>query len=279
MESFNVPLNPQTKFLLSTSGSQTSIAKHNKGLQSLGVNFVYFSFKADIKPESYAALLRQPFVRGGAVTGQGLKNGLLPYLDVVDGLAGSTGAVNTVINEQGKLTGYNTDAFGFESAIIKHQSSSNIRISTAVIYGNGGVTSVTAHVLKNMSIAVTMAGRNPEKVSLKMSELNLSHVEGPYDLLINATPVSGSPIEEAMNLPELLKEVKVVFDHNMPEKEGKKNYLEEYCQKHGLVFISGREMYNPQMIKQWQMFLNGQTTNDGKVLDLVDEDIKKYWEI
>lgn len=276
---YGVRLNTDTLFLLSTSGSQSSIEKHNQALQALGLNVVYFTFSRKITAPAYANLLKSPIVRGGAVTGQGLKSDLVPFMDKIDELAKSLGAVNTVINQDGKLHGYNTDAFGFAAAIGKHINTSGIIIKKAVIYGNGGVSGVAAQVLKNMGIKTAMAGRNQERVNKKMSELCLTNFAGPYDLAINATPASATPLEQAACLLDTFKDCKMVFDHNMPEKDGQPNFLEKYCSDNKIYFIPGVEMYIPQMIKQWSIFLNEVSDINGKQIIITEKDIIKNWGI
>lgn len=261
-----VSLNTETLFIYSTSRSQSSISRHNKALQSLGMNVVYFSFNRDIGPKEYSGVLRAPFSRGGAVTGQRLKTAIIPYLDELDALAKQLNAVNTVVNQEGKLYGYNTDVFGLETALHKHIETANLNMKKAVIYGYGGVSSVAAHVIQNFGIPVTLTGRNMQKAEEKMQQLGLSPIDGPYDFVVNATPVSAYPLEDAVGLMDLLQDAKVVFDHNMPEKDGKPNYLKDYCEKRDIYFIPGHDMYTPQMIKQWNLFLG-----------LSEEQIKKHW--
>lgn len=274
---YKVSLNPQTLFLLSTSGSAGSIEKHNKALEAIGIDLAYFTFGRAITAESYANLLKSPIVRGGAVTGQGLKSGIIPFLNEVDELAKVTGAVNTVVNKDGALHGYNTDSFGLESALRKHIEAAGLKLETAVIYGNGGVSGVAAHVLKSLGIRATMTGRNHEKVAVKMSQLNFEEFAGPYDLVVNATPASSEKLEDAAGFTETLKGAKAVFDHNMPEKDGKTNYLQAYCEANGLYFMPGKDMYVAQMIKQWILFLDGYTDSDGKQWHISEDDIKNYW--
>jgi shikimate dehydrogenase len=277
--SYKVAIDPQTLFLLSTSGSASSIEKHNKALQAMDVNLVYFTFSHEISAEEYANLLRSSISKGGAVTGQGLKSAIIPFLDEVDELAKVTNCVNTVINKNGILHGYNTDSFGFENALRTHIEKSKLSIQTAVIYGNGGVSGSAAHVLQSMGIRTTMKGRDDAKVAAKMQELQLESFNGPYDLVVNATPVSSRDIKEAIGLTDILLDTKVVFDHNMPEKDGNPNYLRQYCDQHTIYFIPGSDMYLAQMIQQWQLFLNGSIDNNGKMLSLSDADIKKYWSL
>ena len=279
LQSFNVPINTQTLLLFSTSGSQSSIEKHNKALQSLSANLTYFTFSHKISSQEYSDLLRSPITRGGAVTGQGLKSGIIPFLDVIEALAKETGAVNTVVNKNGKLHGYNTDAFGFETAIKSHIKKTGLTIKKAIIYGNGGVSGVASHVLKNMGIQVTMTGRSQKRVNQKMHDSDLKYFKGPYDLVVNATPASSVPLEKAVGLLDILSDSKIIFDHNMPEKDEKLNYLEKHCHVGKIHFIPGKDMYVPQMIKQWKLFLNGATDITSNKLTVTEEDIKKYWNI
>lgn len=275
----NISLSPKTKFILSTSGSEAALKRHNLALQNFNTNIVYFTFGRNISAEEYAGLLKSPIVRGGAITGQGLKTGILPHITHLDPLAKQLGAVNTVVNVSGKLHGYNTDAYGFKTAITNYLQSSKQTIRSAVIYGNGGVSGVAVRVLQELGLEVGMAGRNQERVNQKKSELGLGESKGPYDLVVNATPISSSPVEDAEGLLPLLKTAKLVFDHSMPEMDGGTNYLQNYCEKNNLEFISGNEMYIPQMIKQWTLFLDGVESKTGGKLSVSEQDIEKAWKL
>jgi len=101
--------------------------------------------------------------------------------------------------------------------------------------------------------------------------------DSPYDLVVNATPVSKDQITNITGLVEILENCKVVFDHNIPEKDGRTNYLKDYCKAHDIYFIPGGDMYNAQMIKQWQLFLDVCKTRSGQQLTLTDDDIRQHW--
>ncbi len=274
----NVLLNPETRFILSTSGSHSSMKQHNAALQKIGLDLVYFTVNREISPETYAGLLKSPIVRGGAVTGQGLKSEIIPYLDSIDKLAKEMGSVNTVVNVEGLLYGYNSDAFGFEKAMRDGLKKSKLSIKSAIIYGNGGVSGTAYTILSSMNIPVTMTGRNTERVSNKRKELGITHFEGPYDLIVNATPISYNPIEDAVGLTDLLNGSKIVFDHNMPEKFDKKNLLHEYCIHKDIFFIPGKEMYIPQMIKQWGLFFDGLIKSTGEHW-AIESEITDIWNL
>jgi shikimate dehydrogenase len=267
---FNIGLNPQTKFLLSTSGSQSSIERYNKALKKLGLNLVYFTFPHTITAEQYAGLLKSPIIQGGAVTGKGgLKSTIIPYLDEVEELALKTKAVNTVVNKEGKLFGYNTDTFGLKHALQKGLADSKETIRTAVIYGNGGVSGVAFHVLQELGLRVTMVGRNPQKVAAKRKELQIEdipHFEGPYDLVVDATPISSNPdFLQAAGFSEILENCKMVFCHNMPEKDGKKNFLEEYCVQKAIEYIPGKWMHSAQLVKQYSLLLSEYNISESQI--------------
>ena len=155
-----VALNTDTQFLMSTSGSESSLKKHNRALQQLGLNMVYYAIKHDISPDVYAGLVRSPIVRGAAVTAKGgLKSSIIPFLDEVEPLAQKTLAVNTVIHDNGRLHGYNTDIHRLRTALQTGLDQANTRIETAVIYGNGGVSGAAFYVLQDMGLKVTMVGQ------------------------------------------------------------------------------------------------------------------------
>ena len=275
-----VHINIQTKFIFSTSGSASSIVRHNDAIQKLGLNLIYFTLADPVTPEGYAALVRSPVARGAAVTGRGgLKSTIIPYLDEVEPLALKTRAVNTIVNTDGKLFGYNSDAIGLKTALIKGIETSGLDIKTAVIYGNGGVSGVAFHVLMELGIKVSMTGRDPKRVLEKKKQLGIEQsvdFEGPYDLVVDATPVSSNPdFLNTTGLSKLLDGCKMVFCHNMPEKDNHTNYLEQYCTEKKLYFIPGKWMYNSQLAKQYRLLFEGYNKQDGS--PITEEDILETW--
>lgn len=272
-QGFKVLLKPDSKFIYSTSGSANSIEKHNTALQKLNRNLVYFTFLHEITAKDYAELLRTPISRGGAVTGRdGLKSNIIPFLDEVEPIAQKTLAVNTVVHKNGKLYGYNTDAIGLKTALENALNSTSHSIKTAVIYGNGGVSGVAYYVLKDLGLKVMLTGRNPEKVKAKKEDLGIREkdFEGPYDLVVDATPISSNPnFMKAKGFAELLENCKMLFSHNMPEKDNQPNYLKSYCEENNIEFIPGSDMYKAQLIRQYQLFLG----------DISEEKIIESWNL
>ena len=89
-----------------------SPAMHNAAYKKLGLDYVYIPFR--VSPEQLpqaVAGLRALNVRGFNITIPHKVN-IIPLLDSLDPLAEKIGAVNTVVNTDGELRGYNTDAEG-----------------------------------------------------------------------------------------------------------------------------------------------------------------------
>ena len=88
------------------------------------------------------------------------KKAILPFLDDLDEVAEIIGAVNTIVFKNGKLKGYNTDAFGFHQSIKPFFKSQHER---ALILGTGGASKAVEYVLKQYGVEVMFASRNDSK--------------------------------------------------------------------------------------------------------------------
>jgi shikimate dehydrogenase len=73
------------------------------------------------------------------------KQAVMPYLDRLDALAEQTGAVNTIVDESGRLAGYNTDVAGFEQALTA--TGSSIAGARTALLGAGGAARAVGLVL------------------------------------------------------------------------------------------------------------------------------------
>lgn len=270
-------IGPNTRYIISTSGRPSSLRRYKRLLQDiLKLDVAYIPIhtgskeKPQIDPAHFAGVLKGMPCIGGAIS-RDIKHSIIPYLDYLDDIAKDVQSVNTVIvQKDGKLFGYNTDAMGFKFAITEGLRLSQLPVATAICYGCGGVASVVIAVLQSCNISVVLAGRNNINVETRAAELGVKMWNGETaDLFVNATPASEHPLEEATNFLESLKGCKIVFDHEMPGK-----YLKEYCVKNGIYHISGERMYYPQMEAQWKLFLREAACSDqvdlGELLRLAD---------
>lgn len=95
--------------------------------------------------EAVVGRLRQASMLGGNVT-LPYKEAVMPLLDQLDELAAQIGAVNTIVNREGRLIGYNTDAPAFIAALRK-DAGFEPRGACAVILGAGGVARAVSFAL------------------------------------------------------------------------------------------------------------------------------------
>jgi shikimate dehydrogenase len=209
---------------------------------------------------------------GGAIS-KDIKHSIIPFLNELDPIAQLVDSVNTVVVQtDGSLKGYNSDAIGFKTAVEKAIKLSSKPVKTAVIYGYGGVTSVCVSVLKSLNINVYIAGRRSDECVRRAEAMKVL----PYDitacpagfaeLFINATPVTDKPLHETIGFLEALNGCSVVFDHEMPGDK-----LLEHCRAHGIAHVSGYDMYYPQMYAQWALFLRNYEIDENQIPDLIKQ--------
>ncbi len=146
------------------------------------------------------------------------KQAVIPYCDVVEPLATQIGAVNTIINRDGKLYGYNTDYYGFAYLASIHGVSPAGK--TVMILGSGGTCrTVTAWCRAEGAVRILTVGRHGGPGLLTYAE---AVAQQDVQILINTTPAgmypeNGScPIDPA-RFPELEAVLDVVYNPLCPE--------------------------------------------------------------
>ena len=131
----------------------------------------------------------ESFLKSGTFDGLNVtipyKKAVMPLLDEISPEAAAIGSVNTIVNRGGKLTGYNTDAFGFSWLLQK--SGVEAADKKALVFGSGGASVTVCHVLKSL-------GADPVVIS-RTGENNYENLDRHLDakLLINATPLGMYP--------------------------------------------------------------------------------------
>lgn len=138
------------------------------------------------------------------------KEKVIKYLSAVSDEAQKIGAVNTVVNDNGKLYGYNTDPFGFENLLIHNNV--EIKGKSFVILGSGGASKSVSYILKKRGASeVKIATRKDIADNDYISYEVLKQYSG--DVLVNTTPVGMypnvgvSPVED-----EVIKNFDTVVD-------------------------------------------------------------------
>lgn len=107
-------LNVQTQFcgvIGNPVEHSLSPAIHNAAFRKLGLNYVYLAWKVDVIGDAIKGLRALGNFRGASVTIP-YKVSAVPFLDDLEPTARHIGAINTIVAENGRLIGYNTDATG-----------------------------------------------------------------------------------------------------------------------------------------------------------------------
>lgn len=178
------------------------------------------------------------------------KEAILPYLDEVDIVAKTIGAVNTIAFKNGKTKGYNTDCYGFENSLLSLIDDPK-QIHGALILGTGGASKAVQYVLQKLTIPYHLISRaNKDTIHyLDISKALFSSI----NLIINTTPLGMSPnIKNKPEIPyEWLNEKYFLYDliYN-PEKT---IFLSEGL-KMGCKIKNGHDMLILQAEKAWHIW-------------------------
>lgn len=150
------------------------------------------------------------------------KQAIMEYLDEVEPRALLCGAVNTVVNDNGRLAGFNTDGYGFIQAFV--DAGVDVDGRDAVVMGAGGAARAVLCELLSRRCRVTVINRSPARAERLCSELagrfpgsltvgDWRQISGKYDFLVNTTPVGTVPNTADMPLePRLLRSFGLVYD-------------------------------------------------------------------
>jgi shikimate dehydrogenase len=248
----------------------------------MGIKYHYFLF--DIEPEE----LKKPVesiktldIRGVNVTIP-YKKDVIQYLDQVDQRVKKIGAVNTIINENGKLVGYNTDLDGFyEMAYSKGITFDDKKV---VLLGAGGAARAIMYYLKDQNVdqlflsnrTMSKAEQVKDDFNELIDNINIDKWDSEEkeaavkksDIIINATPLGmenryeeQSPVKsESINEEQIL--IDLVYNPRVTK------FL-SFGQKRNAKIVSGIEMLVYQAVGSFELW-----TNEEVEYHVIDELIK-----
>ena len=98
------------------------------------------------------------------------KETIIPFLDEVDELARAIGAVNTVINKDGRLIGYNTDGIGYIKALQEELTGELTGKKTLIIGAGGAARAIYFTLVKEGVKQIDIANRTKERAVNLISE-------------------------------------------------------------------------------------------------------------
>lgn len=182
------------------------------------------------------------------------KEQVIPMLDRLDDTAAHIGAVNVIrfdYDKNGKatLTGFNTDAVGFENSLKPFLKSYHKK---ALILGTGGASKAILYTLQKLGIECTYVSRNAREGQLTYSDLNKEIIDNNL-LIINATPLGTFPKTDVCpDIPyQFLTNRHLLFDvvYNPAETLFMKKGRDA-----GATALNGEEMLIGQAIAAWEIW-------------------------
>ncbi|KIV55149.1 shikimate dehydrogenase [Aneurinibacillus migulanus] len=156
-------------------GHSLSPLMHNRAFAELGINFRYAAF--DIEPgqvREAVDAIRALGLRGVNVTIPH-KVTVMDYLDEIDAEARAIGAVNTIVNDGGKLIGYNTDGRGYVRSLTE-ETGVDLSRQSALLLGAGGAARGVGVALLGAGLgSLVITNRTIEKAEQLAEQLQAIH--------------------------------------------------------------------------------------------------------
>ena len=222
-----------------------SPAMHNAAFKALGLNYCYVPFL--VHPDYLEDAIKA--IRALNLCGVNVtvphKEKVMPLLDEINEEASFIGAVNTIVNSEGRLIGYNTDGRGFMQSLL--ESGISVEGKNVLIIGAGGASRAISYYLSQNTKTLYLYNRSKNRAEKLVQDLkkirnNVSLIEDItsleiYHIIINATPLG------------LKKEDPLPFDTSLLRAEQtvcdliyKKTRLLEEASKKGCVTLEGLGM-------------------------------------
>ncbi|HEY5152971.1 MAG TPA: shikimate dehydrogenase [Candidatus Saccharimonadales bacterium] len=239
---------------------------HNAGYEQLGLEAAFVYAACRIKSEELAA-----FVGGAkamAIRGFGCKMPhkleIMRYLDEIDPIARQIGAVNTVVNDNGKLKGYNTDHIGIIAPL---EAVTGLKGKKVALLGAGGAARAAAYGLTSRGAELTIYNRTLEKAEQLAGRFGatarsfdaLQEVKAAA-IIVNTTSVGLPLAANETPLPqELISKDQIVFDAVYAQGETR---LSREAREQGATVILGTEMLLYQGLAQFKLFTGHEAPED-----------------
>ncbi|MBA7931329.1 shikimate 5-dehydrogenase [Klebsiella sp. RHBSTW-00215] len=249
-------INRDTLLCMSLAGRPGNFGTrfHNYLYEKLGLNYIYKAFTTrDI--EAAVKGVRALGIRGCAVS-MPFKESCMPFLDAIDPSAKVIDSVNTIVNDDGKLTGLNTDYIAVKSLIDSNQLDSSTKV---MIQGSGGMGKAVIAAFRDAGFRdVIIAARNRDNGLALAKQYGFQwqpKPEGiPVDILVNVTPLGmagGAESETLAFSQTMVEQASVVFDVVALPPE---TPLIKLAQRLDKQVISGAEVIALQAVEQFALY-------------------------
>ena len=179
-------------------GHSMSPVFQQAALDACGVDARYVAYQ--VPPEEVGEFvngLRQPGIMGINVTVPH-KLAVMPFLDEIDDWATEAGAVNTIVNRRGRLTGHNTDGYGFLRALREGADFEPTGRRTLILGAGGAARGVVLALAREGVGDLTIANRTPQRAE------DLAQLAQNRHITAQAIPLSGNELALAAASAELI---------------------------------------------------------------------------
>jgi len=227
---------------------------HNAAFRSLGINAVYVPFKVEGDVRTFIEAARGVPVQGYSITIPHKEAALLA-LDEVASTCRQIGAVNTVVNRNGRLVGSNTDWTAALEAI-ESRLPDGLGGRRVALVGAGGTARAIAFGLRAKGAATRIYNRTHKRAAELAAAVGCEWApldalaSLAADVVVNATSVGMTPDVDASPVPaSALRSGMVVFD--AVYNPARTRLLAE-AERKGCIAVSGIEMFVNQAVQQFQ---------------------------
>jgi shikimate dehydrogenase len=226
---------------------------HNAAFRHLGINAVYVAFPVTDLASAVSGL--RGLAIGGASVTIPFKEEIIPLIDELDPRAAEIGAVNTLVNRDGRLIGSNTDWLGAVTALTAKTSLQGRHV---LILGAGGASRAIAYGVIQAGGRVSLTDVDQARATALVKDLGGEaiplHTVGdcPATILVNATPVGMTPDVDGIPIdPDLLGRFEVVMDIVYQPLETR---LLREAKTRGAAAIDGLQMLIHQGAAQFELW-------------------------
>jgi len=235
---------------------------HTAGYTALKLNDEFRFLPLCVLPEHLRETVigfKSMNVRGISVT-LPHKTTVMEFVDRLDPLAEKAGAVNTIVNDDGRFTGFNTDIDGVKAPLLAR---TQLKRKKAAVIGAGGAARAALAALSDEGAEVTVFNRTRKTGESLSNDFGASyqpldaHTDLlPFDIIIQSTPVGMSPsVEDSPVSSTLLtnsfRSGQFVFD--MIYNPLRTKFLDAAA-KAGATTIDGTEMFISQAASQFKLY-------------------------
>lgn len=236
---------------------------HNYLYDELGLDYLYKAF-APTDITAAVAGLRGLGVRGAGVS-MPYKQAVIPLIDELDPSATAIQSVNTIVNTDGVLRGYNTDYIAVRAVLAAHQVPTDLDF---LILGSGGMAKAIVAALRDSGFrsGTVVAPQSIEDGRALAAQYDFKFAAEIGSLrpalLMNATPIgmTGGPAENDLSFERsLVEQAQVVFDVvAFPPTTPLINLATEF----GKPTISGAEIIALQAAEQFVLYTGVRPSED-----------------